>query len=115
MNKMITMNNYNGWTNKQTWNINLNYEEIFRSMCKEQTFGDVECLADAFEMIVDELEFEVLKDGSLAQQALGEYLNQVNWGEIAEHYAADFDLFEEEEAEVDEEVERLNNCDLITE
>ena len=89
----------NGFTNKQTWNINLTYEEIFRSMCEDQTFGDLDCLADAFMMIVDELEFDGLKDGSLAHQAVGEYLDQVNWTEIAEHYAKDFDLFTEEEEE----------------
>ena len=101
-------NDYNGWTNKQTWNINLNYEEIFRNMCEEQQFDDVDHLAEAFEAIVDELECDGLKEGSLAQQAVGEYLNLVNWEEIAEHFADDFDLFKE-----DEEVERLNNCDLI--
>jgi hypothetical protein len=101
-------NDYNGWTNKQTWNINLNYGEIFRNMCEEQQFDDVDHLAEAFEAIVDELEYDGLKEGSLAQQAVGEYLNLVNWEEIAEHFADDFDLFKE-----DEEVERLNNCDLI--
>jgi hypothetical protein len=90
---------YNGWANKQTWNINLTYEEIFRSMCEDQTFGDLECLADAFEAIVDELEFQELKDGSLAHQAVGEYLNAVDWTEIAEHYAADYELFTEEDEE----------------
>jgi hypothetical protein len=77
-------------------------------MVKEQTFGEVDDLAEAFESIVDELEFNGLKYGSfktagfLAYQAVGEYLDQVNWDEIAEHYAADFDLFcpEDEEAAV---------------
>jgi hypothetical protein len=90
-------NDYNGWTNRQTWNINLTYDEIFRSMCEEQTFGDVFDLADAFEAIVEELEFQPLKDGSLAFQAVGEYLDQVNWNEIAEHFAADCGLFLETE------------------
>lgn len=101
-------NDYNGWTNKQTWNINLSYGEIFSNMCEEQQFDDVDHLAEAFEAIVAELEYDGLKEGSLAQQAVGEYLNLVNWEEIAEHFADDFDLFKE-----DEEVERLNNCDLI--
>jgi hypothetical protein len=97
-------NEYNGWYNKQTWNINLTYNEVFTSMCEDQTFGDLECLADAFEALVDELEFEGLKEGSLAHQAVGEYLNQVNWTEIAEHFAADFDLFKDE-AEDDTEAD----------
>ena len=92
-------NDYNGWTNKQTWNINLTYGEIFANMCEEQTFDDLQHLADAFESIVDELEYSILKDGSLAQQAVGEYLDQVNWEAIAAHYADDFDLFQEDSEE----------------
>jgi len=74
---------YNGWTNKQTWNINLMYEEIFASMAEDQEFDDVEHMADAFEQLVEELEFADLKQGSLAYQAVGDYLNAVNWVEIA--------------------------------
>jgi len=91
------MNTYNGWTNKQTWSINLTYNEIFTTMCKEQTFDDVDHVADAFMSLVDELEFDGLKDDSLARQAVGEYLDKVNWTELAEHFADDFDLFKEEE------------------
>jgi hypothetical protein len=94
---------YNGWTNKQTWNINLMYGELFTSMCKDQTFDDVEHLADAFESMVDELEFQTVKENTLAHNAVGEYLDRVDWNEIAEHYAADFDLFQEEvEADLQE-------------
>ena len=88
-------NEYNGWYNKQTWNINLTYNEVFTTMCQEQEYDDVEHLADSFEQLVDELEFTGLREGSLAHQAVGEYLNQVNWMEIAEHYAADCNLFTE--------------------
>jgi hypothetical protein len=95
-------NDYNGWTNKQTWNINLMYNEVFCSMCEDQEFDDVNHLADAFESLVEELEFQNLKDPSLAHQAVGEYLDQVNWTEIAEHLAADCDLFlEVEDSEED--------------
>lgn len=89
-------NDYNGWTNKQTWNINLTYGEIFANMCEEQTFDDVEHLADAFESLVNELEFEGLNSASLAHQAVGEYLDLVNWNEIADRYTEDFNLFAEE-------------------
>lgn len=100
----MTKNEYNGWYNKQTWNINLTYGEVFGSMCEEQTFDDVDHLADAFESVVDELEFLHVMEGSLAHQAVGEYLDQVNWTEIAEHFAADFDLFKDE-AEDDTEAD----------
>jgi hypothetical protein len=90
---------YNGWTNKQTWNINLTYSEIFSNMCEEQEFNDLDHLAEAFENIVTELEFDGVTEHTLAHQALGEYLNQVDWEEIAKHYADDYDLFKEEEEE----------------
>lgn len=84
-------NNYNGWTNKETWNINLLYGEIFATMAEEQEYDDVHHMADSFESLVDELEFEPLEklnsnECGLAQQVVGEYLNRVNWEEIAGHY-----------------------------
>ena len=95
-------NDYNGWTNKQTWNINLTYNEVFTTMCQDQEYDDVEHLANSFEQLVDELEFAELREGSLAHQAVGEYLDQVNWREIANLQAADNDLFlEVEDAEED--------------
>jgi len=100
----MTKNECNGWYNKQTWNINLTYGEVFGSMCEDQEFDDLEHLADAFESLVDELEFTHVMEGSLAHQAVGEYLEQVNWMEIAEHFAADFDLFKDE-AEDDTEAD----------
>lgn len=102
-------NDYNGWTNKQTWNINLTYGEIFTNMAEEQEYDDLEHMADSFEQLVNELEFEGLRSCSLAHQAVGDYLDAVNWEEIAQHIADDLELFK------DEEVERLNNCDLIVE
>jgi len=97
---------YNGWTNKQTWNINLMYEEIFRNMCEEQEFNDQDHVAEAFESIVNELEFDGVTEHTLAWQAVYEYLKQVDWEEIAEHYVADYELFHI----VDEEV-----CDVCAE
>jgi hypothetical protein len=116
------MNNkdYSGWTNKQTWNINITYEEVFREMCKSQTFDDVEHVADAFKQIVDELEVSHLTPSTLASYAVEEYLDCVNWNEIAEHFADDFEMFQEESDEDQQEIkglreliaemEHLDNC-----
>ena len=63
------------------------YDEIFTSMCEDQEFDDVDHLAGAFKCLVEELEFENLKCGPLGHQAVSEYLNEVDWDEIAAHYA----------------------------
>jgi hypothetical protein len=62
------------------------YEGLFESMAEEQEFDDVDHMASAMEALVDELEFDGLKEGSLAYQAVGEYLDAVNWEEIAEKW-----------------------------
>ncbi len=99
----MSKNQYSGWTNKESWNINLMYSEVFVNLCEEQEYDDVDHMADSFESLVDELEFEGVTENTLAHNVLSEYLHQVDWKEIAEHYAADFDLFKEEDEEKDME------------
>lgn len=94
-------NDYNGWTNKPTWNINLTYSEVFVTMAEEQEYDDVEHMADSFEQLVNELEFNELRAGTLAHQAVGEYLDAVAWEEIASHY------FVEKEEESEEDIKGL--------
>lgn len=93
------MSNYTstGWSNKQTWNINMMYEETFANMAEEQEYDDVQHMADSFQSLVNELEFDYLKENTLAYDAVGTYLNAVDWEEIAAHY------YEEPQAEEPEE------------
>ena len=71
------------------------YEQLFENMVEEQKFDDVEHLADAMEHIVSELELDGLKPGGLAENAVGLFLDAVDWQELAEH----FYVKEEEEEE----------------
>ena len=98
----MTKQEYNGWFNKETWNIHMMFQQTFDNMCKQQGFDDVQHVADSFENIVQELEVDQLRNGSFAQQCVADYLNEVNWLEIAEHYVEDFNLLEEDEDEEDE-------------
>ena len=52
-----------------------------------------------------ELEFDRLKEYTLAHTAVGEYLDRVSWAEIASHY-----FVEEEEEDVEED----NDSDYYT-
>lgn len=99
----MSNNTYNGWSNKETWNINMVYGEIFTDMCDSQTFDDVDHLAGAFESIVVDLEYEGVKSNSLADLALSAYLHQVDWNELAEHWAKDHDMFQESAEEETED------------
>lgn len=101
---------YNGWTNQQTWNIQMTYEGTFRAICEDQKdqFDDVEDIAAAFESIVSEFEFESLREGSLAYYAVGDYLCKVNWLEIAEHIGEEF--IEAQLAEEEEEKKQTTWC-----
>jgi hypothetical protein len=87
----------NGFTNHETWNINLMYEEVFINMAEEQEYEDLESMADFFKSLVEELEYEGVKPGSLAESLLRMYLHQVDWEEIAGHYFEE--AVEEEEVE----------------
>ena len=79
---------YNGWTNYETWNANLHYEELLDSMAND---GE-EITAELIKDTVYEIEYDRVGHGGLASDALGAFLDEVNWDEIASHYQ------EEEEA-----------------
>ena len=87
---------YNGWTNYQTWRINL---EVVDGMTLED-FGfdlhdvdtdevaDVESLAESIESYVEEIVTNGVPDG-LALNLAQSFLSEVDWMEIAEHIISD--------------------------
>ena len=87
-----------GWYNKETWNIRMRYHDIFDNMVEEQEWDDVQHMADTFEAVVNELDYDTLDVNSFAKEVVGEYLERVDWVEIAEHYF----VAQEEEQEEDE-------------
>ena len=101
---------YNGWTNYETWRVNL---EIFDSMdCtdipvlsryEEASLSDV---ADYLEEYADQIIFECegIDESSLCASYARSFLSCVNWREIASHFVNTWnDIMQEEEREQAEE------------
>ncbi len=91
---------YNGWSNWETWNVNLwlDNDGYFESLRDElgtvEDDGDHEQvgeLADRIKLDVEELYFDgVLSKASLAADLIGGILGRVDWDEIAAAHLEDF-------------------------
>lgn len=90
------MDGYNGWTNYETWRINL---EVTDGMTlgdfgfdvrymDDEAYSDTERLAEAIESYAEEIILGEIPEG-LALGLAADFLNRVNWEEIAEHMIAD--------------------------
>ena len=89
---------YNGWTNYATWRVNL---EIFDGIDPSEMGWhklDKYDLAQALKEYANELIEQDAKEG-LALDYARAFLDDVNWHEIAQHFADDFDLIETESEE----------------
>lgn len=80
----------NGWSNSETWNINMRFEQTFEDMANENNYKSLEAMAEAFENVVFELELDNLEASDFVREIVDEYLNRVDFEEIAKHF------FEEE-------------------
>lgn len=89
------MSGYNGWSNYETWRINL---EAVDGMTLEDFGFDVEDLENgdaelwqvskAIEEFVEEMVLGSVPEG-IAYSLAANFLNRVDWEEIAEHIIAD--------------------------
>ncbi len=91
------METYNGWTNYETWNVNLwlTNDEGSYSMVREMAVrcADTETsradLADELKALVEEMMPDL--GASMYADLLGAAISSVNWHELAEHYLTDLD------------------------
>lgn len=87
----MTDNKYNGWTNYETWRINL---ELFDGFDPFDYFSDdqanmMDWLADALKEYAEEIIEQTSSEGLARDYALA-FLQEVNWREIAEHMFLDY-------------------------
>jgi len=97
---IVTRREYNGWTNYETWLVGLwldnsqgDQEEAQRIVRAERldTGGAAEAIRDWIQELAPEMD-------SLYGDLLGAALSEVNWQEIAEHFAEPVEETEEAEA-----------------
>jgi hypothetical protein len=83
---------YNGWTNRETWLVNLYFEETLREWITENHVKDAFGLKECFEDFLD----EILEVGKLN----GFLVDYIDFSLINYH-----ELFEEFRAELEQELE----------
>lgn len=73
----------NGWTNYATWLINLHFEDLLRDYIEEDQVQNYSYLRAYIQDYLTEV--QTLPSGFL-QDAMGSFLNDVNWKELYDHY-----------------------------
>jgi len=84
------MENYNGWTNRNTWLVNLWFGDLIRDMLEEDCCETPENLQAFIMEIIDE---EVAKCSFMLRDFLD--FDGINWGELWENIC--MDIFEGEQ------------------
>ena len=83
------MNTYNGWTNKETWLVNLHYGDMVQEHVEEAGHMEASEVREYVEYVA--LECEALS--SLPMGLLSDFVNtcfsEVNWHELSDHYVAE--------------------------
>jgi len=85
---------YNGWTNYETWLVNMWFGDCFAAMQEDTGNMSADALED-FVMEMLESEGNIPQYG-FAADIMNAALREVDWDELAEHYAV-----EDEEEEID--------------
>jgi hypothetical protein len=89
------MPDYNGWTNYETWRVNLEFlDGIDPTELWDDNADDIDSLTDSLagvlESITEEAVYQDIRDDSFAASLVADFLRQVNWREIAEHFVENY-------------------------
>ena len=81
------MNNekYNGWTNYETWKVNL---ELLDGVTAKDLFGR-KCEGEEVQEYIEDLTYDQCQPRSFSGDCVLLFLSNVNWDEIAEHLNED--------------------------
>lgn len=90
------MNTYNGWSNKETWLVNIWYMDMITEMLQDSEATNID--ADELKNTVIDLADECEEWSSLPVGLFGDFIRtcwaEVNWHELAEHINLDLDTEE---------------------
>jgi hypothetical protein len=89
-----TETHYSGYTNQQTYNTALMYDEVFQDICITQlrhnqyssTEDALEDVSTAFEVVVMELETSNLPTTGMTRDIVEMYLDAIDWMDLAATY-----------------------------
>lgn len=92
------MGSYNGWTNYETWLVNLHYDQLFYELAQEyyaNPYGDIGediyVLSQMFSETVNDQVFDTIRnDNYFLSDMANAFLAQVNYRELAEAASEDF-------------------------
>jgi len=79
-------NKYNGWTNKETWLVNLHYGDYIADTIQEQGYMDADSIREAVEFASLECEAMHCLPSGLLMDFINDSFSEVDWYELENHH-----------------------------
>ena len=77
---------YNGWTNKETWLVNIHYGDAIAEQVEEQGHMEANEIQEFVEYVALECEAMSCLPSGLLMDFINDSFSEVNWDELEEHY-----------------------------
>lgn len=82
-------NTYNGWTNKETWLVNIHYGDVIQEQIEEVGHLEANEIQEFVEYVALECEALHSLPSGLLMDFINDSFREVNWDELADHYVTD--------------------------